>query len=77
MKSSFPSFLTKFFWGDDLSKLNWNQHQKYITTTLLEKGDEQAVAWLLGKADKNNLKTQLNSLKLTPKSNNFWKIYLS
>ena len=77
MKSSLPTFLKKFFWGDNLSELNWPQHQKYITTTLLEKGDEKAISWLLDKVNKNDLKTQLNSLKLSPKSNNFWQIYLS
>lgn len=77
MNISLPKFLTKFFWGDDLSQLNWQKHQDYIIQTLLEKGDRQATKWLLGKTDKKNLKKKLPSLKLSSKSNNFWSIYLS
>lgn len=77
MVSSLPHFVTKYFWGDNLNQLNWQDHQKYITQTILEKGDRQATAWLLQTTDKISLKQQLDSLKLSPKSTNFWKIYLS
>lgn len=72
-----PSFLNKYFWGDDLSELDWDKHQKYIISVLLEKGDEKAVSWLLGKIDKLKLHGKLSSLSLSPKSNNFWRQYLS
>ncbi len=76
MKNSLPKYVQKYFWGDDLSKLNWENNQQYISKTLLEKGDQKAVSWLLKKADKQELKKQLPKLNLEPKSDNFWRIYL-
>ncbi|MFH1561071.1 MAG: hypothetical protein ABID04_00635 [Patescibacteria group bacterium] len=77
MKSSLPSFVSKYFWGDNLSELNWDDHSEYITQTLLEMGDQKAVDWLMKKTSKQQLYKQLPSIKLSPKSANFWKIYLS
>ena len=76
MKSSLPKYIKKYFWGDDLSLLNWSDHQKYIAKTLLEKGDQKAIAWLLQRVDKQELKKQLPAFRLDPKSNNFWNLYL-
>lgn len=77
MDFSLPKHIIKYFWGDDLSQLNWKQHQKYITKTLLEKGNQKAVSWLLKKAGKQKIINQLESLKLSQKSANFWQLYLS
>lgn len=72
-----PSSLQKYFWGDDLAELNWQDHQKYIVQTILEKGDRQAAAWLLSQFEKKELVKQLSSIKLSKKSANFWQVYLS
>ena len=77
MKPSLPKFTAKYFWGDDLLELSWSKHSKYITKTLLEKGDQKAVSWLLKKVGKNKLLGQLASLRLSSKSANFWTLYLS
>ena len=76
MKISLPDYVKKYFWGDDLSQLNWENHQNYISKTILEKGDQEAVSWLLKIADRRQLKRQLPQFKLDPKSNNFWNLYL-
>ncbi|MBU1127344.1 MAG: hypothetical protein ABIH88_02375 [Patescibacteria group bacterium] len=72
-----PKFVCKYFWGDDLKDLSWNKHKKYIIQTILEKGDSDAVSWLLSITDKKDLKSILPSLKLSPKSSNFWSLCLS
>lgn len=77
MQKKLPSVVTKYFWGDDLNQLNWKDHQKYISQTLLEKGDSQSVAWLLKKKNKQQILKLLPLLKLSPKTLNFWQIYLS
>lgn len=77
MKVSLPKFIHPYFWGDRLSELNFKAHRRYITQTILEKGDQQAVAWLLRIAGKTALKRTLPQLSLTPKSANFWQLYLS
>jgi len=77
MPATLPKFLHQYFWGDQLNQLNWQDHQRYITQTILEKGDRQAAAWLLKTAGNQSIKKQLSSLSLTPKSANFWRLYLS
>jgi hypothetical protein len=77
MPNSLPSSVTKYFWGDDLQELNWPVHKKYISQTLLDKGDLPSVKWLLNQVSGQEILDLLPSLKLSPKSRNFWQIYLS
>ena len=72
-----PEFLHQFFWGDRLDELNFNTHRQYILKTILEKGDRPASAWLLKPVGRKNLKQSLAKLSLSPKSANFWRLYLS
>jgi len=77
MQNSLPKYLHKYFWGDNLDELNWQDHQKYIVQTILEKGDKEAANWLLSTTGKSQLLMQLPELRLSPKSLNFWNLYLS
>lgn len=77
MSYKLPNYVTKYFWGDDISKLSWTKHKKYIIQTLLDKGDIKSLRWLLKRVRKSELKSLLPELNLQPKSNNFWSIYLS
>lgn len=77
MLTLLPKFAQKYFWGDDLDQLNWQSHQKYITQTLLDKGDAQAISWLMKQLPKETLKKTIPNIKLTPKSRNFWELYFS
>lgn len=67
----------KYFWGDDLNQLNWQDHKQYIVQTLLNKGDEKSVSWLLKKVGSTQIKSMLSQIKLNSKSHNFWSLYLS
>ncbi len=69
--------IKKYFWGDDLEQLSWENHRQYIIQTLLEKGDRESISWLMTKASSKELLKTLPQIKLSPKSKNFWKIYLS
>lgn len=69
-----PKFITKYFWGDDTKELSLEKHKKYITDTILERGDTRAVRWLTKKVPKKQIKKNL-SKKLSPKSRNFWNLY--
>ena len=77
IKSNLPDYVLKYFWGDDLKELSWDKHRDYITETILEKGDEDSVRWLFSKLDKEAIKKSLSDFKLSPKSRNFWSVYLS
>jgi hypothetical protein len=73
----FSDSLKRLFWGDNLDDLNWSKHEKYITETILEKGDIEDIKWLLSVKPKPELYAELDSFKLSPKSRNFWKLYFS
>jgi len=77
VKIDLPATLKKYFWGDDLKDLKWPNHKKYIVQTLLEKGNISAVRWLFSHVDRNQVAFMLPQLRLSKKSLNFWKIYLS
>lgn len=77
MANNIPAHVKKYFWGDNLNQLNWQKHKHYIAQTLLNKGDEKSISWLLEKINVDQLKKLIPQLKLNPKSKNFWKIYLS
>ena len=77
MPVALTKYLHQYFWGDRLNELNLKDHRRYINQTILEKGDRQAAAWLLKTNGKISLRRQLKFLSLTPKSANFWWLYLS
>lgn len=72
-----PSSVIKFFWGDNLDDLSFEKHSRYITETLLEKGDSSALKWLFSIQSPMKIRAELTNLKLSRKSVNFWQIYLS
>ena len=77
MDQDIPSQAKKYFWGDDLSQLDFRSHQRYIIQTLLNKGDVNAISWLFGSVGVDTIKTMLPQLKLDEKSRNYWNIYFS
>lgn len=72
-----PAEVTKYFWGDDLTQLSWERNRRYITQTLLERGDAGAVRWLLSRVERKSLREQIDRLKMSPKSSNYWQLYLA
>ncbi len=76
-KQPLPEHIKKYFWGDDTSELDLKKNEQYILQTLLERGDQAAVAWVLSKVDKKTIKSFLPRLRLSKKSAGFWNIYFS
>ena len=77
MNKPLPKGIKKYFWGDDLKELDWENNRDYITKTLLEKGDSEAIRWLLKEVDSKYLKKIVEEKKLDPKSENYWRLYLT
>jgi len=74
---SLPTFITRYFWGDNLQELDVKSNKKYIVQTLLERGDQHAITWLFSVFDRSTIKKQLDEIHLSKKSANFWHIYFS
>lgn len=74
--STLPSYVTKYFWGDNLNELNIEKHRSYIIETLLNIGDRQSLKWLFSIINRETIKKMLPSLKLDKKSSHFWQLYM-
>jgi hypothetical protein len=74
---SVPSYVTKYFWGDNIDQLDVEKSKKYIIQTLLEQGNKKAVSWLFATFDAKTIRNLLPEIKLSKKSAHFWQIYLS
>ncbi len=72
-----PSYITKYFWGDNVSELDLQKNKAYIVQTILDKGDQDAIRWLFSAIDLSTIKDILPSIRLSKKSAHFWNIYLS
>lgn len=68
-----PSFLTKYFWDTDATKLDMKKNEPYIIERILEYGDERAIHWMNQSIDKRRILHMLEqSRALSPKSAFFW-----
>ena len=77
MENTIPSYLAKYFWGDDINSLDPQLHQHYIIQSILENGDKKSISWLFSIYSQKTIKKTLSKLNLSQKSKNFWKIYLN
>lgn len=72
-----PTYITKYFWGDNIGELDLQKNKQYIIQTILDKGDQEAIKWLFASIEKKSIKEHLPALQLSKKSKHFWQIYLS
>lgn len=77
LNQTLPTYVSKYFWGDNLSELSFEKNKKYVLETILERGNRDSIRWLFSQTDKNAILKQLPTLKLSKKSANFWQTYLS
>lgn len=75
--NSIPSYIEKYFWGDNLDELDLEKKNTYIIQTLLEKGDQKAIKWLFSVLGESVIKEALPAVRLSKKSEHFWNLYLS
>jgi|SRR3989344_2322776 len=71
--SKLPSFLKKYFWDIDFSKLKPDKSPKYIIERLLEFGDEQAIRWVIKNYSKQKIIDVIKTSRVISfKTANFW-----
>ena len=72
-----PKFLKKYFWDVDFEKLIFSKYKSFILECLLERGETQAIKWVSTHYTKKDIqKIILTSKNLSPKTANFWALYL-
>ncbi len=68
--------IRKYFWDIDPRKASPKSHPDYYIKRILELGDEEAVTWLKLVYGKKRIKAVVKKGKLSPKSQNYWKLVL-
>lgn len=71
-----PSFLKKYFWDVDFTKLDLDKFRLFILKRIFEYGDEKAVRWMGKNFSRDEISNLLYSIRIDPKSANFWALIL-
>ena len=68
-----PEFLYQYFWDVNAKELTTEHDGRFVMERILEKGNEQAVAWLNETFSRTDLEAVVReSRRLSPKSRNYW-----
>lgn len=70
------SYVQKYFWDIDPNKATPKKHSEYYIKRILELGDKKAFSWLKIVFGKDRIKTIVKKNRLSPKSQNYWKLTL-
>lgn len=71
--TSLPSFLKIMFWDTDFDKLEILKNPHYIIKRVLDRGDTNAIKWLLKTFSKNQIvNTVTTSQEISRKTATFW-----
>ncbi len=71
-----PKFLKKYFWDVDFEKLNLDKSRLFILKRIFEYGDERAAGWMSKNFSRDEITKLLFSIRIDPKSANFWALIL-
>jgi len=70
------AYVQKYFWDIDPEKASPKSYPEYYIQRILELGDQKAVAWLKLVYGKKKIKFVVKKGRLSPKSQNYWKLVL-
>jgi len=77
MAKEIPQHLLRYFWDIDTEKINPSEKTNFIIERLLDKGDSDAVSWVLKNYSTQSIRKTFETLHdFSPKIGNFWKLYL-
>jgi hypothetical protein len=69
----------RYFWDQELSSLNWEQHQDFIIKRILQYGDLASLRWLRSHLGDEKLRNWIMARKgggLSPRQIRYWEIIL-
>lgn len=73
MKKKLPVFLKKYFWDVDFEKINLWENKTFILKRVLDRGNDQALGWLMKYYTKEDIRELLLTTRdLSAKTANFW-----
>ncbi len=72
-----PQSLHQFFWDIDVKKLNPAKHPYYVINRLLDKGNPEAVRWILAHFPRELIVETFKKIRdFSPWNGRFWANYL-
>jgi len=77
MLKKLPKNLWPYFWDVDPQTVNIKKKAIFVIGRLLDKGDTEAVSWVLRSFPIPVIKKVFSTIRdMNPKTGNFWQIYL-
>lgn len=72
-----PKFLKPYFWDVDSNRIDPQKSAQYVIARLLDRGNDQAIRWLLENYSKDLIKQVVTSRRgFSPKTANLWALLL-
>lgn len=77
MKTDLPDSFKSYFWDVNFDSLNLKENKSFILKRLLDRGDTQALTWVLQNYDREDIgELLLSSRDISQKTANFWADFL-
>lgn len=73
-----PEFLRPYFWDVNFDLLDFKKSKTFILKRVLDRGDIKALSWMRQNYTNQEIeKLLLTSRDISPKTANFWALYLN
>lgn len=77
-KTLIPDFLRSYFWDVKFENLNLEKSRTFILKRVLDRGDIEALGWMRQNYTNQEIeKLLLTSRDISPKTANFWALFLN
>lgn len=70
--SGLPDYVMELFRGEKVQNISWQTQRNYVVKTIMNKGDERSIGWLMRQMNKQALIKLLPKLKLEKRRMEYW-----
>ncbi len=70
--SGLPDYVMELFKGEKSQNISWQRQRNYVFKTIMIKGNERSIDWLMRQMNKQTLIKLLPKLKLDKNRMQFW-----
>ncbi len=70
--SGLPDYVMELFSGEKSQNISWQGQRNYVVKTIMNKGDERSIGWLMRQMNKQALIKLLPRLKLDKRRIEYW-----
>lgn len=72
-----PTSLKPYFWDVSFESLDTTKYANFVIGRLLDKGSAEAASWVLNNYSRDDIQRTFMTIRdFSPKTANFWSIYL-